>query len=197
MTLTEMASQFEDDFEEREAALDLKYQQEEIRRDQQAKEQKLAAEEGEMRGQLKTAEAAFAFILSGNAYFTVRSKKTGVRFTFRIATPKRARQNNERFWYVSLLNGPDNESNYTYAANLKQLPSGELRMWHTDKTRVSHGAPSMIALNWVMMTLATKKLPSTLEIWHEGRCGRCGRKLTVPESVERGIGPECAERMAA
>jgi hypothetical protein len=29
-------------------------------------------------------------------------------------------------------------------------------------------------------------------VWHEGRCGRCGRKLTVPESIESGFGPECA-----
>ena len=29
-----------------------------------------------------------------------------------------------------------------------------------------------------------------LEVWHEGRCGKCGRKLIVPESIARGIGPE-------
>jgi len=32
---------------------------------------------------------------------------------------------------------------------------------------------------------------------HEGKCGRCGRKLTVPLSIETGIGPECASKMAA
>jgi hypothetical protein len=34
-------------------------------------------------------------------------------------------------------------------------------------------------------------LPESLEIWHEGSCLRCGRKLTVPESIESGYGPEC------
>jgi hypothetical protein len=33
-----------------------------------------------------------------------------------------------------------------------------------------------------------------LEVWHEGRCGACGRRLTVPESIERGLGPECYGR---
>ena len=33
--------------------------------------------------------------------------------------------------------------------------------------------------------------------WHEGRCGRCGRKLTVPESIEAGYGPECINLVAA
>ena len=26
---------------------------------------------------------------------------------------------------------------------------------------------------------------------HEGRCCRCGRVLSTPESCDRGIGPEC------
>jgi hypothetical protein len=28
-----------------------------------------------------------------------------------------------------------------------------------------------------------------------GRCGLCGRKLTDPESVERGIGPDCVQKL--
>ena len=34
----------------------------------------------------------------------------------------------------------------------------------------------------------------TVQVWHEGRCGKCGRKLTVPESLTSGLGPECAGR---
>jgi hypothetical protein len=34
-------------------------------------------------------------------------------------------------------------------------------------------------------------LGATLEFWHEGRCGRCGRRLTVPDSIASGYGPEC------
>jgi hypothetical protein len=34
-------------------------------------------------------------------------------------------------------------------------------------------------------------MPDGVVIWHEGRCGRCGRRLTVPESIESGYGPEC------
>jgi len=30
------------------------------------------------------------------------------------------------------------------------------------------------------------------ELMHEGRCGRCGRPLTRPESIQSGIGPICA-----
>lgn len=148
----------------------------------------------DLSGQLTAAEAALNYILAGNAYFTLRSKKTGTRFTFRAGKPKKAQKNSEDFWYLSLLNGPDNEANYTYAANMKRDALG-LHVWHTSKTKVTAEAPSMVAFNWVMDSLMKNHLPTTLEIWHEGRCGRCGKKLTVPESVERGIGPECASKM--
>jgi predicted metal-dependent hydrolase len=32
-------------------------------------------------------------------------------------------------------------------------------------------------------------------VHHEGKCGRCGRLLTVPSSIESGIGPECSKIM--
>jgi hypothetical protein len=45
------------------------------------------------------------------------------------------------------------------------------------------------------MVWKNQELPGGYKIHHEGRCGKCGRLLTVPESVETGIGPECAKRM--
>ena len=44
---------------------------------------------------------------------------------------------------------------------------------------------------WRRITSNTA-LPPKAEVWHEGSCGRCGRKLTVPESIENGLGPVCA-----
>jgi hypothetical protein len=37
-------------------------------------------------------------------------------------------------------------------------------------------------------------IPTELVIRHNGSCGRCGRKLTVPTSIKAGIGPECAKK---
>lgn len=36
-----------------------------------------------------------------------------------------------------------------------------------------------------------RALPIGLEAFEESRCGCCGRALTDPVSIERGIGPEC------
>ena len=38
-------------------------------------------------------------------------------------------------------------------------------------------------------------LPEGLEAFEENSCGRCGRALTDPVSIERGIGPECYGQM--
>lgn len=35
-------------------------------------------------------------------------------------------------------------------------------------------------------------LPKVVEVWHEGGCCRCAHKLSVPASIEMGMGPDCA-----
>ena len=50
-------------------------------------------------------------------------------------------------------------------------------------------------MSMTVAQLATKaRIPEHLEIFHEGRCCACGRKLTTPESILSGIGPECAKK---
>ncbi len=36
-------------------------------------------------------------------------------------------------------------------------------------------------------------LPPTIEVWHEGACCYCAKRLTVPASIELGVGPDCAQ----
>jgi hypothetical protein len=33
--------------------------------------------------------------------------------------------------------------------------------------------------DYVLNKLKTNKLPEFVEVWHEGKCGKCGRALTV------------------
>jgi hypothetical protein len=56
---------------------------------------------------------------------------------------------------------------------------------------ISRDAPSARAFDWTWRHIARGIMPDALEIWHEGRCGRCARRLTVPESIAQGFGPEC------
>lgn len=38
------------------------------------------------------------------------------------------------------------------------------------------------------------RLPSCVEVMHTGKCSRCGRKLTNPESINIGLGPDCVKK---
>ncbi len=127
------------------------------------------------------------FMLAGNATFTVVSKNSGQRFTYRIRASE-----DGAVHFVSLLNGADNESSYAYFGYIRR----EIFFHGGAKARVSRDAPSAKAFDWLWRCLQSQDhVPRTVEIWHEGRCGRCNRKLTVPESIRTGLGPECAGRV--
>lgn len=134
------------------------------------------------------------FALAGKAIFTVVSTKTNTRFTFQV---KRGEFNPDKPypappWFVRVLTGADNASDSSYSFLGTLFPDGEYR--HGRKSRISPNAASAVAAAWLMPRLFHKHSTlSQVEIFHEGRCGRCGRRLTVPTSIESGIGPECAK----
>ena len=123
------------------------------------------------------------YALAGNARFTLSSEKTGQRFTYRI----RAKDDGAVF-FVSLLAGPDNTSDYRYLGFIREGTYVHGRA----KAKISPDAPSARAFAWFWSHVDA--LPPSCSVFHEGRCGRCNRVLTVPESVSTGLGPECAGR---
>lgn len=123
------------------------------------------------------------FVLAGNAHFTLVSLRTNARFTYRV---KKA-ADGKPLHFCSLLTGPDNEKSYSYFGLIRNDVFEYGR-----KAKVAETSLGVQAFAWaIARILATQDVPSA-EFWHEGRCGRCNRLLTVPESIARGIGPECS-----
>lgn len=130
------------------------------------------------------------FALAGNARFTLRSITTGTRLTYRVRRAKGDDEN--RPWFVSVLTGPDNDEDYRYLGTI----FADLCYRQTRKSKISPDATSARVFAGVWERLRTgHELPEHVEFWHEGRCGRCGRSLTVPESIATGLGPVCAGAM--
>ena len=126
------------------------------------------------------------FITAGKSIFTIRNDDTGNRFTFRVKKIEDAEK-----WFVSVLNGSDNNSHYTY---MGLLEGKDFR--RTVKSKVSEISQAFKTFTWLVNRMNTGGLlPRTVKFFHEGRCGRCGRRLTVPESIEAGYGPECVKRI--
>ena len=122
--------------------------------------------------------------MSGNCTFTVRSLKTQKRYTFKVSKPKQA---HDDIRFVALLAGPDNESDYVYVGMI--TPSLEFRL--TRASQMTLSSEPVIAFSYVWNFLSNEQPAPGVEIFYASRCARCGRKLTVPESVEAQYGPEC------
>jgi len=48
-------------------------------------------------------------------------------------------------------------------------------------------------VKYIIKMCNTPNLVTPMELYHEGVCCRCGRRLTDPKFIERGIGPKCAK----
>lgn len=134
------------------------------------------------------------FLRAGDAVFTV-ANPSGDHYTYRLAFPPERDGDRRDFAFVSLLFGPDNESDYAY-----------LGCYHPSQASVRLTAGSVFptdskpvrVLRWAVEVIhGQRPLPAGYSIRHEGRCGRCGRTLTEPRSLECGIGPECRRKMSA
>ena len=133
-------------------------------------------------------EAALRFIQAGNARLTLRSTRTQTRYTFRVREAEASPNDPRPAFFVSLLKGRDNNADYSYIGMAK----GD-KFFTTKATRHMENAAFVKAFSYMYRWLTQRRaLPPEVEVWHESRCGRCGRPLTVPHSIATGIGPECA-----
>ena len=140
---------------------------------------------------------AKAFIMAGNSTFTLLNTETLNRVTYKVTRLKDERNNNTDGrvpFFVKYLNGPDNSSDFEFIGTI--WDDDGVSYSHSRKSRVGENAPSAKGIKFLTRLIHDKKnLPEQFEIWHEGRCGRCGRKLTVPNSIESGYGPDCAGKI--
>jgi hypothetical protein len=137
-----------------------------------------------------------AFVLAGRAVFTVQNAATGGRFTYKVSRC----DGNPHIRFVSVLTGPDSSTCYTYLGTIAVSPRTPAHCYgyhHSAKSTVRPVAPSACTFVWLWEHLRySRPLPPSVTMHHEGRCARCGRVLTVPESIAAGYGPECIGRLA-
>lgn len=142
------------------------------------------------------------FVLAGKAIFTVEAPASFAaadrpHYTFRV-TYKPASLRFPDAYFVGMLTGSDNEHSYSYVGML-DAGSGEVAL--TRKSKYREDTFSVMLLRRTLARIWANELhvveAAGFKVHHEGRCGRCGRTLTVPASIESGIGPECIKMMAA
>jgi hypothetical protein len=149
-------------------------------------------------------EAIRRFILGGIAIFTLVSKKSGDRRTFRVRKAEDVDGSGRPHgFYVDLLTGPNNTEDYRYLAYMWIDQRNGLGVKVNKK---GFGAEAFQVFEWLVKRInaacvfgrfdAQVSFQAQAEFFHAGRCSVCGRTLTDPTSIELGIGPICAGRAA-
>lgn len=126
---------------------------------------------------------ALKFIFAGKSVVTFVNTNTGNRFTFKL---KQAKDSN--LFFVSVLTNPDT---YTYIGTCVE---GNYK--HGKKSNITKDAQSVKVFEFMLSRLKSDNLPDFLEVWHEGFCGKCGKRLTVPSSILNGLGPDCIKKLS-
>jgi hypothetical protein len=139
-----------------------------------------------------SAADARRFVTAGKAIFTVGNPK-GQHYTFKVTAKADQHAGNPPVYFVSLLTGPQNTSDYDYLGMFNPATADVLL---TKKSRFTEQAESVKVVRWALRQVcAGRALPAGYTFQHAGRCGRCGRLLTTPESITIGIGPECLGKL--
>jgi hypothetical protein len=92
---------------------------------------------------------------------------------------------------VSYLFGPDNETNFK---GVGFVSGGEFRPWKSFSETASREFRDRIEDALLAIASGERDELRLAYALRSGRCAACGRKLTVPASINRGLGPECAKR---
>lgn len=105
----------------------------------------------------------------------------GKHYTYRLRTIKDGSLAGQRV--AELLSGPDNQHSYKAFGFVSEY--GTIRIWTKCYTEayIKHA------------NLLMDKHPDVVSAWMQaGKCLKCGRVLTDPNSIILGIGPVCAGR---
>ena len=149
-----------------------------------------------------------SFILGGKAIFTIEPSPEFValhakaeplddgrilpscrsHYTYKIEKV----EDNPEICFAYALKGRDNENDYFYLGVVR-IDGGEL--FAGKEREIMNEVHNFRILRRVLLAIwqgrENEIEAAGWKVNHAGKCCRCGRKLTTPESIESGIGPEC------
>lgn len=145
-----------------------------------------------MDGFVKHPQLLKPYIMGGNSTFTIYSDKLKKRYTYHVVRDKSLKSR----YIVSLFYGSDNvdfKGSYRFLGifydDTMTLNVNSIGDYKRDAAKM---------LDYFLGIVSNKHTwPQTCEFYPSKKCARCGRTLTTPESVKRGIGPDCLEALGS
>lgn len=123
------------------------------------------------------------FVLAGKAIFTVSNDK-GEHFTYKIT-----KNPTVDMYFANVLSGADGM--YTYMGIFDRSRGVVVK----GSKGISPTCKSVKVLEWAIRVInGISAIPVGYDIQHCGRCSKCGRILTSPDSIRTGMGTICRLR---
>lgn len=114
------------------------------------------------------------------APFTIRSKKSGKDYTFKISQV------------------PFKDNNYIHIKVETEYLNFKYMGWYRDgkiiNKKLEVNTPASQAVSWFLRQMFSNNfdnLNQSVDIFHLGKCLKCGKTLTDSNSIEVGFGPVC------
>lgn len=138
---------------------------------------------------------AIEFLLAGKSEFIAVSGRTGYKIKYKITRKESNKKDDNASEYVYFIKTVvDNQEVYAgilYYDNKEQI----FKFSRGQKGKLDIHHINIKSLLYIINNLYRGNSKLNVRIYHMGRCGRCGRALTTPESILTGLGPECAKML--
>lgn len=134
------------------------------------------------------------YILGGKSKFTLTNVSTNNHLTLKITKVKDFREQNAftNGYYVSVCTDYL-EFNYI---GLLLSRNDEFFKFIPKKSFKDMNGKSVATVQYIIKNFLNDfKTHPDMKFYHFGCCCRCGRTITHPQSIERGIGPDCQRMM--
>jgi hypothetical protein len=149
--------------------------------------------------QITLGSTAHEYITAGNSCFTLVSRRSGNRYSYRVKRAKNMKADNAPL-FVYVLNGRNNIRSYEHIGTIftRDTPRPEIRQgvkgifdryFQPRRTMVMESCVRAFA--YAFEKIRWCALPKECDLWYAGRCGRCNKVITNPASILTGFGPEC------
>lgn len=132
---------------------------------------------------------------AGRAVLTFENLEAGTHMTVKVsqARDKQDRKKLLPLFHVNVSLLGDRVSRYLYAGTVNT----EEGNWYLSR-KISPDEQVARVFRWLKAVTANpESLRGKINLYHEGRCCKCGLPLTHPESISTAIGPHCLKHMIA
>lgn len=139
-------------------------------------------------------ENMLSVLTAGKAEFSLQNEESKKHFTYVLVKAKsdsgvKQNQEGKQVYFVKVCR---DYMEFQYAGVLIIEQEQGAKYFRGRKGKINPDAESIKGLLWLINKLLRgQEIPEVMQVYHFGKCCRCGRTLTDPESVKLGVGPEC------